>query len=189
MHINRELNLVMKWESEKFGSLYIHSCPVSESVLDAYPKELCLTLDELMGQVRSTQALYGATQVAYSMLKNIATNRGTWSGAGGVEAGFVNEILRLTNVLYVGENGWEVLPVDVSIKKGILSERDKREILSNILFFMLNFSLCPREYLPLVEEFLNFQPSLERTSSNCMEFLTGLQTSNKNESFGEKEKE
>ena len=78
-------------------------------------------------------------------LKSIATKNGNWDGAGGVKFGLVNEIIRLTNVMICGKNGWESIPFEIAVRREMLNEDEEAEVLSAIVFFTAISKVAPKD--------------------------------------------
>ena len=135
MKIDRNLNLVMRVETENSNNVYIHSASISRSVFEQFYLELGKVFSQCFDSNNPSHLALSAPQLAYPALKSIATNAGNWDGVGGVKFGLVNEIIRLTNVVFANERGWEAVPFDVAVKREIVNEDEQFEILSSIVFF------------------------------------------------------
>ena len=130
-----------------------------------------------------------APQLAYPALKSIATNAGNWDGVGGVKFGLVNEIIRLTNVVFANERGWEAVPFDVAVKREIVNEDEQFEILSSIVFFTAISKVAPKDLRVSFLEMAGALRNWELSSSDCTEFTNGLLILTKKEPTGKKAKE
>jgi len=187
--INKHLNLVMQVQSADKGNIYIHSEPISKDVFEQFYLELGKVFSECFDSVNQAHLALSAPQLAYPALKSIANKSGKWEGAGGVKFGLVNEIKRLTNVIFNDENGWQTLPLDIALKQEIIDEDEESEILSNLIFFTAISKVAPKSlkdsFLEMAGAFRNW----ELSSSDTMTFMSGLQTSMKKESTGKKTKE
>ena len=189
MKIDRNLNLVMQVQTEKAGLIYIHSASISRSVFEQFYLELGKVFSQCFDSVNQAHLALSAPQLAYPALKSIAQKAGNWDGAGGVKFGLVNEIIRLTNVVFAGENGWESIPLDTAVKREILDEDEEAEALSSLVFFTAISKVAPKD---LKNSFLEMAGSLrnwELTSSDVMAYITGLPTLTKKGSTGKKVKE
>ena len=142
MKIDRNLNLVMPIQTAKNGVVYIHSVSISRAVFEQFYLELGKVFSQCFDSVNQAHLVLSAPQLAYPALKSIATKAGNWDGTGGVKFGLVNEIIRLTNVLVSGEKGWESIPFDTAVKRGVLDEDDEAELLSSLVFFYCNLQGC-----------------------------------------------
>lgn len=189
MKIDRNLNLVMQVQTEKSGTVYVHSTSISRSVFEQFYLELGKVFSQCFDSVNQAHLALSAPQLAYPALKSIAQKAGNWDGADGVKFGLINEIIRLTNVVFAGENGWESIPFDVAVKREILNEDEEAESLSSLVFFTAISKVAPKD---LKNSFLEMAGSLrnwEITSSDIMEYITGLPTLTKKGNTGKKAKE
>jgi hypothetical protein len=96
------------------------------------------------------------------------------------------EIYRLTNVVAVGENGWETMPFDVAKKRGVLGEDAAAEAENCIVYFICASSIHLRAEMAVALEGLSTLWDAQTTSSNCTEYMRSLPTSTVEESTGEK---
>ena len=189
MKIDRNLNLVMQVQTEKNGLVYIHSSSISRSVFEQFYLELGKVFSQCFDSVNQAHLALSAPQLAYPALKSIAQKAGNWDGADGVKFGLVNEIIRLTNVVFAGENGWETVPFDTAVKRKILDEDEEAEALSSLVFFTAISKVAPKD---LKNSFLEMAGSLrnwELISSDVTEYLAGLPTLTKKGNTGKKAKE
>jgi len=187
--IDRNLNLVMQVQTAKNGLVYIHSASIGRSVFEQFYLELGKVFSQCFDSVNQAHLALSAPQLAYPALKSIATKADNWDGAGGVKFGLVNEIIRLTNVVFAGENGWETLPFDVAVKREILDEDEEAETLSSLVFFTAISKVAPKD---LKNSFLEMAGALrnwELTSLDSTEFQNGLPISTKKGNTGKKAKE
>jgi len=187
--IDRNLNLVMQVQTEKNGLIYIHSSSISRSVFEQFYLELGKVFSQCFDSVNQAHLALSAPQLAYPALKSIAQKAGNWDGAGGVKFGLINEIIRLTNVVFAGENGWESIPLDTAVKREILDEDEEAETLSSLVFFTAISKVAPKD---LKNSFLEMAGSLrnwELTSLDATAFMNGLPILTKKGSTGKKVKE
>jgi len=178
----------MPIQTEKNGTIYIHSTSVNRSVFEQFYLELGKVFSECFDSINQAHLALSAPQLAYPALKSIAQKAGNWDGAGGVKMGLVNEIIRLTNVVFAGENGWETLPFDVTVKRGILDEDEEAETLSNLVFFTAISKVAPKGLKNSFLEMAGAFRSWEITSLDIMAYMNGLPTLTKKESTGKKTK-
>ena len=179
----------MQVQTAKNGLVYIHSASIGRSVFEQFYLELGKVFSQCFDSVNQAHLALSAPQLAYPALKSIATKAGNWDGAGGVKFGLINEIIRLTNVVFAGENGWESLPFDVAVKREILDEDEEAEALSSLVFFTAISKVAPKD---LKNSFLEMAGSLrnwELTSSDFMVFMNGLPILTKKGNTGKKAKE
>ena len=189
MKIDRNLNLVMQVQTEKKGTVFIHSSSISRSVFEQFYLELGKVFSQCFDSINQAHLALSAPQLAYPALKAISKQAGNWDGAGGVQFGLVNEIIRLTNVLVSGERGWESIPFDTAVKREVLNEDEEMEALSSLVFFTAISKVAPKD---LKNSFLDMAGALrnwELTSLDSMEYMSGLPILTKKESTGKKAKE
>lgn len=192
MKIDRSLNLVIPIERE-VGCIYIHSMPIPRVVFEQY----FMPISKAFASIYSKGiGVLGGPRIAYLLLKQSAEDLGVWDGQGrselaeiernGVKNGLINEIKRLTNVVAIGENGWETLQLDEALKKNLIDEEEEFEALNAIVFFTLNSAMHTRAILLGFLKMMNDSFGTQTTSSNCTEFARSLPTSTTQESSGEK---
>ena len=189
MKIDRNLSLVMQVQTDENGLVYIHSTSVSRSVFEQFYLELGKVFSQCFDSINQAHLALSAPQLAYPALKSISTKAGNWEGAGGVKFGLVNEIIRLTNVVFSTEKGWETITFDTAVKKGILNEDEEAESLSSLVFFTAISKVAPKDLKNSFLEMAGALRSWELTSLECTAYMNGLQTSTKTESIGKKVKE
>lgn len=115
-----------------------------------------------------------APQLAYPALKKAATESLTWDGPNGVKSGLVNEIVRLSNVVYANDRGWQTLPLYEAVKTGLVDEDSEAEILSTLVFTCAISKVAPRT---LAGTFLEMASSLrdwQFISLTCTEYRDSL---------------
>jgi len=106
-----------------------------------------------------------------------------------VKKGLINEIVRLTNVLVIGEKGWESIPLDLAIKREILDEDEESEVLSALTFFTAICRVAPKDLRMSFLEMAGSLRSWELTSLDSTEYLNGLTIPVKAVTTGKKAKE
>jgi len=179
----------MQVETEKNGTVHIHSSSISRSVFEQFYLELGKVFSQCFDSVNQAHLALSAPQLAYPALKSIAQKAGNWDSAGGVKFGLVNEIIRLTNVLVSGQNGWETIPFDVAIKRELIDEDEEAEILSSLVFFTAISKVAPKDLKGSFLEMAGVLRNWVLTLSDCTEYLNGLPTLTKQGNTGKKVKE
>lgn len=186
MKIDRNLNIVMPVQTAKNGLVYVHSAPISRSIFEQFYLEIGKVFSQCFDNINQAHLALSAPQLAYPALKSISMKAGNWDVPGGVKFGLVNEIVRLTNVMISGEQGWEVLPFDTAVKRGMLDEDEEAEALSAMVFFTAISKVAPKD---LKDSFLEMAGSLRNwdlTSLDCMAYKNGLPILMPEEPTGEK---
>jgi len=186
MKIDRNLNLVMRVETEENGNVFVHSASISRSVFEQFYLELGKVFSQCFDNTNPSHLALSAPQLAYPALKSVATAQGNWEGAGGVRFGLINEIIRLTSVIVSTEKGWDTMPFDVAIKRGIIDEDEELEVLSSLVFFTAISKVAPKDLRNSFLEMAGSLRSWELTSSDSTAYLSGLPTLTKKENSGKK---
>ena len=171
MRIDQKLNFVFPIETPKNGVAYVYSLPVSRNVFEQFYGILGKVFTQCFYDEDPKHVALTAPQIAYPALKTISMQAGKWEA---VQAGLINEIIRLTTVMYVGENGWETLPMDIATKRGIFDEDCEAEVLSSLVFFTSISKVAPKQ---LAGTFLEMAGSLRNwhfTSLGCTEYKNSL---------------
>ena len=177
MRIDQKLNFVFPIETPNHGTAYVYSMPVGRIVFESFYSVLGKVFTTCFEGEDPKHIALTAPQVAYPALKKLAMSTNTWEGQDGVKMGLINEIVRLTTIVFAGENGWENLPMDVVVKRGIFDEDCEAEVLSALVFFTSISKVAPKT---LAGTFLEMAGSLRDwrfTSLGCTEFTNSLQTS------------
>jgi hypothetical protein len=185
MKIDRNLNLVIPVQSEKHGVIYCHSVPISRDVFETFYLELGKVFSQCFDSINESHLVLSAPQLAYPALKSIARKAGNWDGNGGVKFGLVNEIIRLTNIILPGERGWETVPLDSAVKRGMIDEDEEAEILSSVIFFTAISKVAPRDLKNSFLEMVGTLRNWQLLSLDSSAFKTSLPTLIKDESTGE----
>ena len=158
MKITKDLRLAFPVDTEERGTLLIYSIPVARDTFELYYAELGAVFKACYaGDEEGVHLALVGPQIAYSALKAAALKFKTWEKPSGVQAGLVNEMIRLTSVSYVeAESGWKTLPMAVAQERGILDEEDALEVLNSLVFFTAASRAGPKllveSMLPLMTE-------------------------------------
>lgn len=187
MRIDQKLNFVFPIETPNHGTAYVHSMPVGRVVFESFYSVLGKVFTTCFEGEDPKHIALTAPQVAYPALKRLAVSSNTWEGQDGVKAGLINEIIRLTSVMFAGENGWEFLPMDVVTKRGIFDEDCEAEVLSALVFFTSISKVAPKTLAGTFLEMAGSLRSWQFTSLGCMEFMTSLPTLTREEITIEKQ--
>jgi len=177
MRIDQKLNFVFPIDTPNNGVAYVYSMPISRSVFETYYSVLGKVFTKCFDSQDAKHIALTAPQVAYPALKAAAIADGNWDSAGGVHSGLVNEIIRLTTIMFVGAAGWETIPMEQATKRGIIDEDIEAEVLSVLCFFTSITKVAPKS---LASTFLEMAGSLRNwqfTSLGCTVFMNSLPTS------------
>jgi hypothetical protein len=176
--LNRKLNLVLSVETEK-GPVHVHSSPIGREIFE----------DNFLVISRAFTAVYTnglgpvtGPRVAALLLKEEAKKLGIWERT---QQSLMAEIYRLTNVMAIGENGWESFPFIVAKQRGILDPDEAAEVENCIVYFICASSIHLRAEMAVAMEGLSTLWSAETTSSNVTEYMRSLPISTPEETIGE----
>lgn len=183
MKINRKLNFVFQVDLTDKSTGYVHAMPISKEV---YLKHIIL-----LGKVYSyifSENLHcvSGPRIAYFLLKQICEEAKTWEGADGVENTLINEIIRLSNLVYPVEGkGYDSMPLDVAIEKGVI---DLDEAINELVFFTCFSAINKPDQLAVWMDRVSLLWQSVTTFLNVTEWIDSIKTLNTEESTGEKEK-
>lgn len=174
MRMDEVFNFIVPIPRQGSPTIYAHAAPLSAEVFEAHWLVISKTFTALNVEGLS---IVGAPRVAALALKNVATGMGVWAGPEGVEKTLVAEIARLTNVLLPADGGgWTTLPLMVAVERGLLSARERMEVMGAIVFFMLNSAMHrPDILMPLLGNLADLWGT-RTTSFTCTEFAASLPT-------------
>lgn len=186
MKITKDLRLSFSFESSKFGTMLVHSLPIGRSVFELYFAELGAVFKACYGDDDEARhlALIGP-RIAYVALKKAAMQAKTWEA---VEAGLVNELIRLTQVSYIepGSPGWQTLPLATLQSREVLDEDDSEEVLNSLVFFTAACKAGPKKLveamLPVIGESIGWEFGFSSSTA----FIASLEKSTPKESTTEK---
>lgn len=173
MKINSKLNLVVPVDSNE-GKIHFHSMPINREVFQRYHFVICAAFTKLL----SADMTITGPKIAAMTVEEIARDMGKWDGDTGVQKGFIGEITRLTNVLCLGEKGWESYPVNIALQRDFIQEDDWEEAKQRIVFFTL---VCNMTRMNVRNELLQIMDEswqTQTTSLGCMDFIDSLLISN-----------
>jgi hypothetical protein len=158
MKIDRKLNFVFPVDTAN-GVIWIHSMPLGRETFETYYHVLGQVFTSCFEGEDPKHIALAAPQLALPALKAMAKEKRIWDTPGGVQAGLINELIRLTNVVFIGGSGWETLPLAICITRGIVDEDQEAEILSALVFFTSISRVAPRA---LASTFLDLAGSLRK---------------------------
>jgi hypothetical protein len=138
VEIDRKLNLVLTVERGDGSILHVHSTPVRQAIFTQYYKIIAKTFSQIYSGGYGVTA---APRIAAMLLRDVAAEEGSKEG---VQNGLINEIHRLTNVLVLGNAGWETLPLEDALKRGLLDEDDASEVENAVVFFTVASAMHKR---------------------------------------------
>ncbi|MGK0739951.1 hypothetical protein ACSFCX_00090 [Yokenella regensburgei] len=182
MKIARNMNFVLPVETD-MGKGYVHATPISKEVYREHFYILSKTFSAIFSEGLGVVA---GPRVAYLMLEKISQNEKVWDGETGVKNTLLNEIIRLSNLVYPVEgNGWDTVPLDVAIKREVI---DPDEALGELVFFTCVSSINkPHQAKEVMNQVAGLWGSAI-SSSTLTEWIASLPTSTPPASSGETEK-
>lgn len=147
MRITKDLQLTFSVETEKYGTVHVHSTPITRSTFETYYAELGLVFSKCFGDSDAQHLALVGPQIAFPALKAAALSLGTWDTPSGVRLGLVNEITRLTTVVYAdqGGGGWRQIPLANAEGNGVVDEDSAAEIMNVIVYFTAVSRAAPRQ--------------------------------------------
>jgi len=191
--INKQLNLVVPiyddGDTDKIIA-YAHSMPISADVFDKYHRPMRAAYAAMWadGDIR-----VGGAQIANKYLRDVskgmpdsAVGTTLWDAPDGVQAGLVNEMRQRTNVLCIGQNGWETVTFDQAKKHNRISAQDAEEVDAAVTFFTLVSVLNRRSIAQMLLTVCLNPWGASTTSLNVTEYRGTLRTSTDAETTGAK---
>ena len=132
MRLDTKLNIVVEVEGSE-GTIFVHSTPISTEIFEKYFLVISKTFAALITHGLS---FVSGPRVAALMLKRIATDMGVWEGDDGVSNGLMAEIRRCSSVLLPSPQGWQMIPYQAAIERGMLDAQDTNEVDGIVTFFI-----------------------------------------------------
>ena len=176
LKISRPLNLVQEFETDT-GTIYLHSMPISVEVWRNYFLVLTKTYSQLFAQGIHTIA---GPAIARLMLEQIARADGVWEGQAGVAQGLLPEIRRLSNVLAPTGAGWDMIPYEIAIQRGVIDSEAAEEMEGALVFFICASAVLrgpkAREKLEILLGMLERLWGAQSTSLDITAFRASLPT-------------
>lgn len=135
--INADLKLVLPLRVDDKGdaALYAYHTPISREVYDANFRLLGDTKTAIMGD--SARHAFMAKADACLYLRDagraLALARGAEGDAGATA--LLADIRRLTTILAPGAQGWDMLPVEVALQRGVIDADDWADAEAEAVFF------------------------------------------------------
>ncbi|MGQ3662683.1 hypothetical protein [Citrobacter braakii] len=181
MKIARNMNFVLPVDTD-MGAGYVHATPISKEVYRQHFYILSKTFSAIFSEGLGVVA---GPRVAYLMLEKICRDQGIWDGASGVKNTLVNEIIRLSNLVYPVEGkGWDTVPLEVAIEREVI---DPDEALGELVFFTCVSSINkPHQAKEVMEQVAGMWGSAI-SSLTLTEWIASLPTSRQPENTGETE--
>lgn len=173
--IDKKLNLVTNITREDGSIVYLHVTPFPYEVVE----EHCLLLGNLFTNFISQVGGLGAARVAAMMLrKKLKREQELNTDNGQHGPNIVDEIQRLTSVVWNDGGTWKTTSFDAAMKQGIISPDEYREVEGEVVFFMVSSAIQKAQLIaPTVGSVIGmFGGQLESLSVTA--FRDSLLTSN-----------
>lgn len=142
--IDKKLNLVTNITREDGSIVYLHVTPFPYEVVE----EHCLLLGNLFTNFISQVGGLGAARVAAMMLRKKLQREQELREEANQQAQqaqraptIVDEIQRLTSVVWNDGGNWKTASFEVAMKQGIISPDEYREVEGEVVFFMVSSAI------------------------------------------------
>ncbi len=179
--IDKKLNLVTNITREDGSIVYLHVTPFPYEVVE----EHCLLLGNLFTNFISQVGGLGAARVAAMMLRkklkreqelrdeaNQQAQQAQWAPT------IVDEIQRLTSVVWNDGGTWKTASFEVAMKQGVISPDEYREVEGEVVFFMVTSAIQKAHLIaPTVGSVIGMFGG-QLVSSSVTAFRDSLLTSN-----------
>lgn len=179
--IDKKLNLVTNITREDGSIVYLHVTPFPYEVVE----EHCLLLGNLFTNFISQVGGLGAARVAAMMLRkklkreqelrdeaNQQAQQAQWAPT------IVDEIQRLTSVVWNDGGTWKTASFEVAMKQGVISPDEYREVEGEVVFFMVTSAIQKANLIaPTVGSVIGMFGG-QLVSSSVTAFRDSLLTSN-----------
>lgn len=173
--IDKKLNLVTNITREDGSIVYLHVTPFPYEVVE----EHCLLLGNLFTNFISQVGGLGAARVAAMMLRKKLKREQDLSAEQGQQGPtIVDEIQRLTSVVWNDGGTWKTASFEVAMKQGIISPDEYREVEGEVVFFMVSSAIQKAHLIaPTVGSVIGMFGG-QLVSSSVTAFRDSLLTSN-----------
>lgn len=184
MKIDKKLNLVTNITREDGSIVYLHVTPFPYEVVE----EHCLLLGNLFTNFISQVGGLGAARVAAMMLRKKLQREQELRDEANQQAQqaqqdqqaptIVDEIQRLTSVVWNDGGAWKTASFEVAMKQGIISPDEYREVEGEVVFFMVTSAIQKAHLIaPTVGSVIGMFGG-QLVSLSVTAFRDSLQTSN-----------
>lgn len=173
--IDKKLNLVTNITREDGSIVYLHVTPFPYEVVE----EHCLLLGNLFTNFISQVGGLGAARVAAMMLRKKLKREQELNADNGQHGpNIVDEIQRLTSVVWNDGGIWKTTSFDAAMKQGIISPDEYREVEGEVVFFMVSSAIQKAHLIaPTVGSVIGMFGG-QLVSSSVTAFRDSLLTSN-----------
>lgn len=176
--IDKKLNLVTNITREDGSIVYLHVTPFPYEVVE----EHCLLLGNLFTNFISQVGGLGAARVAAMMLRKKLQRERELRDEVNQQAQqaptIVDEIQRLTSVVWNDGGTWKTTSFDAAMKQGIISSEEYREVEGEVVFFMVSSAIQKAQLIATTVGSVISMFGGQLESLNVTAFRDSLQTSN-----------
>lgn len=141
MKIDKNLNLVSTINRDGALPVYIHVMPFPYEVVE----EHCFLLGQLFTSFISQIGGLGASRVAAMMLRKKLKQEQELTGRTGPT--IIDDIQRMTTVIYNDGLAWKSSPLDAAFKQKIIDPDEYRDIEGEIVFFIVSSAIQKKELI------------------------------------------
>src|SRR5215475_3041748 len=131
MQIDKKLNFVSTVTRDSGQRIYLHVVPFPIEVVE----DNCLLLGNIFNSFFTMVGSVGAPRVAAMMLRNALKGAKARNEIQDGVPTIVDEIQRLTTVIWLDASGWRTAPLEVALKQGAISEDEYLDVEGEIVFF------------------------------------------------------
>jgi hypothetical protein len=175
--LNRKLNVVLPPFTTDKGLVHVYSSPISLASFRDHYRILGRTFTEI-------QRLGYGPITGPSLASYVFRDEAKVYGDEAHSEMLLNEVKRLSYVIYSGEKGWANMPFVEAVKRGILTEEQGDEAENFLVYFTCaSWIKLPSEAIAMDSLRTLWQAQI--TSSTVMEFMNSLPTSTPEDSTGE----
>jgi len=168
------LNLVMPIERSDGSTVHVYAIPIARATFERYYMVMAKAFNTIYS---GGLGIMSGPRVAAMVLKDTAIEMNAWDGPEGVERGLIQEIRRLTNVLVLGDHGWETIPIHEALAKGHIDEDDMSEVENALAFFTVASHMHRKADRRGILEGASKLWGARLESLSCSEFSASLQRS------------
>ena len=165
MKLDRSLNIAIPIEQHEGPDIYAHCVPIGREIFEQYYK-VCAHAYGMMFAITST--IHGP-RIAKLALRDAAQLLKQWDD---VQANFLAEIYRLTNIVMPDGTGWTTLPYEQARAGNLLTEDDCADLENALVFFTLVSRMELKKDQKKAIESSAWE--VQTTSLNCTEFARSL---------------
>ena len=191
MRIDRKLNLVIPIERGDNTTLWVYATPVRKEIFERYYLVLAKTFSMLS---RNGLDPRSGPSVAALVLRDTAqatardVEANWWDGDDGVggKTGLLAEIVRLCNCLVGTSDGWQTVPLQDALDKGLISDDEKAEVMNHLAFFTVSSLVAPKADREILVNGMAAIYRLETTFLSFTEWTNFCKTRTQDANTGEK---